>query len=92
MRYDNNSFIGRYSAKMKKSHRIMFIIGGLIPLIIDAVILYALYAGASWLNTTIAAPGVFTIILLLLGVIIFGSIIVTLLIFGFIGLYVGIVG
>ena len=89
MRYN---LIDKYNTKISTPKRIVWLILGSGLLIVDALLIYILYATAAWITALITAPGVVTILLTLIGIVVFGSIIMILLIFGLVSFYMGVVG
>lgn len=88
----NYNFIDKPKVKVPRLNRIIYILVGLLLLTIDIGIVYVLYTSAAWLASLIAAPAVITLLLMLIGAFFFGGIILILLVFGVIGVFVGVVG
>jgi len=81
-----------YSTKLSPLSRILYGLIGLFLILIDVVIVYAMYGTAVWVSEVLSAPYVVTLLLLILIALFTGGIVLIVFIGGILGIYGALVG
>ena len=88
----NYNFLDRPARKKSILTKIQYVLVGILILLINFGLLYVIYRSSEWIALLFEAPLAVTIVLMLVGLMIFGGIVLILLVLGLVALYMGIFG